>query len=99
MSDLYVKPSAGRLDSRQNSTDYDHPQETNLLNLHKAMEYDLGGKPMLRVAAKLSGPGIAGQVSAFGEPLAISPGSQISIAIQSTAQISRMDCALTWSED
>jgi hypothetical protein len=58
---------------RQNTTDYNHPTDPNLLNLHKAMEYDLGGKPMLRVAAKLSGPGIAGQVSAFGEPLAISP--------------------------
>lgn len=31
--------------------------------------------------------------------ITIPPGSQISIAIQSTAQISRMDCALTWSED
>lgn len=79
MSDLYVKPSAGRLDSRQNTTDYDHPQETNLLNIHKAMEYDLGGKPMLRVAAKLSGPGIAGQVTAFGEPLAISPTAVIQL--------------------
>lgn len=57
----------------ENSTNYDHPDEPNLLNLHKAMEYDLAGKPMIRVAAKLSGPGIAGQVSAFGEPLAISP--------------------------
>jgi hypothetical protein len=56
-----------------NSTDYIHPDEANLLNLHKAMEYDLAGKPMIRVAAKLSGPSIAGQVSAFGEPLAISP--------------------------
>ncbi len=37
------------------------------------MEYDLAGKPQLRVAAKLSGPTIAGQVSAFGEPLAIIP--------------------------
>lgn len=79
MSDLYVKPSAGRLDSRQNGTDYDHPQETNLLNLHKAMEYDLGGKPQIRVAAKLSGPSIAGQVSAFGEPLAISPTAVIQL--------------------
>lgn len=61
------------VDRYQNSTDYEHPQESNLLNLHKAMEYDLGGKPMVRVAAKLSGPSIAGQVSAFGEPLAISP--------------------------
>jgi hypothetical protein len=60
-------------DRYANSTNYEHPQESNLLNVHKAMEYDLGGKPMLRVAAKLSGPSIAGQVSAFGEPLAISP--------------------------
>lgn len=60
-------------DRRQNTTDYEHPQETNLLNIHKAMEYDLAGKPMIRVAAKLSGPSIAGQVTAFGEPLAISP--------------------------
>jgi hypothetical protein len=37
------------------------------------MEYDLAGKPMIRVAAKLSSPTMAGQVSAFGEPLAISP--------------------------
>ena len=58
---------------RQNTTDYNHPHEPNLLNVHKAMEYDLAGKPMLRVAAKLSGPSIAGQVSAFGEPLAIAP--------------------------
>ena len=58
---------------RQNTTDYEHPTDPNLLNLHKAMEYDLAGKPMVRVAAKLSGPSIAGQVSAFGEPLAISP--------------------------
>ena len=58
---------------KDNSTNYDHPDESNLLNLHKAMEYDLAGNPVIRVAAKLSGPTIAGQVSAFGEPLAISP--------------------------
>ena len=79
MAETYTNPSAGRGDSRQNTTNYDHPQETNLLNLHKAMEYDLGGKPMIRVAAKLSGPGIAGQVSAFGEPLAISPTAVIQL--------------------
>ena len=62
-----------------NSTDYFHPQETNLLNVHKAMEYDLAGKPQLRVAAKLSGPTIAGQVTAFGEPLAISPTAVIQL--------------------
>lgn len=63
----------------QNSTDYEHRDEPNLLNLHKAMEYDLGGKPQIRVAAKLSGPSIAGQVSAFGEPLAISPTAVIQL--------------------
>lgn len=67
------------VDRYQNSTDYEHPQESNLLNVHKAMEYDLGGKPQLRVAAKLSGPTIAGQVSAFGEPLAISPTAVIQL--------------------
>ena len=67
------------LPNRNNTTDYVHPQETNLLNLHKAMEYDLAGKPQIRVAAKLSGPSIAGQVSAFGEPLAISPTAVIQL--------------------
>ncbi len=75
----YVKPSAGRGDRRQNTTDYEHPQETNLLDLHRAMEYDLAGKPQIRVLAKLSGPTIAGQVSAFGEPLAISPTAVIQL--------------------
>lgn len=70
---------SGVLDQRLNSTDYIHPQETNLLNLVKSMEYDLAGKPQLRVAAKLSGPSIAGQVSAFGEPLAISPTAVIQL--------------------
>lgn len=75
----YTNPSAGRGDKRQNTTPYEHPQETNLLNIHKAMEYDLAGKPQLRVAAKLSGPSIAGQVTAFGEPLAISPTAVIQL--------------------
>ncbi len=75
----YTKPSAGRGDKRQNTTNYEHPQETNLLDLHRAMEYDLGGKPTIRVAAKLSGPEIAGQVTAFGEPLAISPTAVIQL--------------------
>jgi hypothetical protein len=56
-----------------NSTNYVHPWEPNLADLHLAMEYDLAGKPQFRVGAKLSGPSVAGQVSAFGEPLAISP--------------------------
>lgn len=31
-----------------NSTNYDHPDEPNLLDLHKAMQYDVLGKPILR---------------------------------------------------
>ena len=75
----YTPPSPGRGDRRLNTTNYEHPQETNLLDLHRAMEYDLGGKPTIRVAAKLSGPEIAGQVTAFGEPLAISPTAVIQL--------------------
>lgn len=44
----YTDPSAGRGDKRQNSTNYEHPQETNLLNVHKAMEYNVLGQPVLR---------------------------------------------------
>ena len=33
-----------------NSTAYVHPDEPNLLNLHKAMEYDPAGKPHIRVS-------------------------------------------------
>ena len=75
----YIPPPKGRGDRRLNTTNYEHPQETNLLDLYRAMEYDLGGKPQIRVAAKLSGPSIAGQVSAFGEPLAISPTAVIQL--------------------
>lgn len=45
----YVKPSAGRGDKRQNTTNYEHPQETNLLDLHRAMAYDPYGAPVLRI--------------------------------------------------
>lgn len=62
-----------------NSTNYVHASEPNLSDLHMAMDYDLQGKPLLRVAASLSGPSIAGQVSAFGEPLAISPTAVIQL--------------------
>lgn len=75
----YKAPTPGRFDKRQNTTNYEHPQETNLLSVERAMEYDLAGKPQLRVAAKLSGPTIAGQVTAFGEPLAISPTAVIQL--------------------
>jgi hypothetical protein len=45
----YTPPSAGRGDKRQNTTDYNHPQETNLLNIHRAMDYSAAGEPLLRV--------------------------------------------------
>lgn len=62
-----------------NSTDYVHSYEPNTNDLTMAMEYDLAGNPVIRVAAKLSGPSIAGQVTAFGEPLAISPTAVIQL--------------------
>lgn len=62
-----------------NTTNYDHPEDPALNDLHQSMDYDLQGKPLLRVAASLSGPSIAGQVSAFGEPLAISPTAVIQL--------------------
>lgn len=36
------------IDRYQNSTNYDHPQESNLLDLHKSMEYDGAGRPVIR---------------------------------------------------
>lgn len=62
-----------------NSTNYVHSYEPNTNDLTMAMDYDLQGKPLIRVAASLSGPSIAGQVSAFGEPLAISPTAVIQL--------------------
>lgn len=48
-SQLYTPAHhAGQLDQRLNSTNYIHPQETNLLNLVKSMEYNPGGQPAIR---------------------------------------------------
>jgi hypothetical protein len=44
----YVNPSAGRGDKRQNTTNYEHPQETNLLDLSRAMQYNSDGQPEIR---------------------------------------------------
>ena len=33
----------------QNSTNYEHPQESNLLNIHKVMQYNNTGQPVARV--------------------------------------------------
>lgn len=51
--------------SRENTTSYAHPQETNLLNVHKAMEYNLLGQPILRTVQSSSGFDPAG-TDAFG---------------------------------
>ena len=40
--------------TRDNSTSYVHPQEANLLNTHKAMQYNTDGEPELRVTNSLS---------------------------------------------
>lgn len=47
----YKAPSPGRFDSRLNTTNYDHPQETNLLNIHRAMAYNSLGEPVLRTTS------------------------------------------------
>lgn len=49
-----------------NSTNYIHPNEENLFNLHKAMEYNGEGKPALRILDTNTG---AASNSAFGEML------------------------------
>jgi hypothetical protein len=46
-----------------NSTAYEHPDEPNLLNLHKAMEYDDAGKPHVRVTLGSDNITITGDVN------------------------------------
>lgn len=51
----YRAPTPGRFDARQNTTDYVHPQETNLLSVERAMQYRADGTPELRVNSTFSG--------------------------------------------
>lgn len=54
-SQLYTpEHHSGQLDKRLNSTNYIHPQETNLLNLAKAMEYNTQGQPVIRTTSGAS---------------------------------------------
>ena len=46
-----------------NSTSYVHPDEPNLLNLHKAMEYDESGIPHVRVRLGADNITITGNVN------------------------------------
>lgn len=45
----YRAPPQGRGDRRLNTTNYEHPQETNLLDLYRAMQYDTAGQPQIRI--------------------------------------------------
>jgi len=47
--------------NESNSTNYEHPQESNLLNVHKVMQYDAEGKPELR--CHVNGVTIEGDVT------------------------------------
>jgi len=47
--------------NENNSTGYQHPQESNLFNVHNAMEYDAEGKPVVRVRVD------GGQVTISGD--------------------------------
>lgn len=48
-SQLYTPAHhSGQMDQRLNSTNYIHPQETNLLNIAKSMQYNNSGQPSLR---------------------------------------------------
>lgn len=65
---------------RPNTTNYTHPQENNLLNVHKAMEYNSLGQPVIRTVGNGSNYSSAGNIDgsrdAFGrlrisEPLTL----------------------------
>lgn len=47
----YRAPPQGRGDRRLNTTNYEHPQETNLLDLNRAMEYNSLGQPVIRTTS------------------------------------------------
>ena len=57
------------LPDRGNSTNYTHPQENNLLNVHKGMEYNAQGQPVLRTISTIDGS--PSGTTAFGEPYGI----------------------------
>ena len=52
--------------ANNNSTSYVHPEESNLLNLHKVMEYNGDGKPILRVSVGGESITITGDVTIPG---------------------------------
>ena len=58
--------------AQNNSTSYEHPQESNLFNVHKAMEYNSLGQPILRVTGSTSASATDG-VDAFGRQQVAQP--------------------------
>jgi hypothetical protein len=61
------------VDRYQNSTAYEHPQESNLLNIHKTMQYNSQGQPVARVhvdGISLEGDVIVDTVSLSSSTLA-----------------------------
>lgn len=56
---------SARGDRRQNTTSYSHPQETHLIDLHYAMEYNSLGQPIIRTVGQSSGSSTGG-TDAFG---------------------------------
>jgi hypothetical protein len=63
----YKAPTPGRFDARQNTTDYQHPQETNLLAVERALQYRFGtGEPELRVNLGANSFVISGNVNIPG---------------------------------
>jgi hypothetical protein len=61
------------VDRYQNSTDYEHSQESNLLNIHKTMQYNSQGQPVARVhvdGINLEGDVIVDTVSLSSSTLA-----------------------------
>lgn len=59
--------------SRDNTTNYLHPQETNLLNVHKAMEYNSLGQPVLRTTDGGGTGSAAAGIDAFGRSKVANP--------------------------
>jgi len=75
------------VDRYQNSTSYEHPQESNLLNVHKALEYNDAGEPVLRTSIGTSTINISGPVTIPGT-VEISNDEGNPIPITGTVEIS-----------
>ena len=58
--------------ANNNSTAYEHPQESNLFNVHKAMEYNALGQPIIRVTGSTSASATDG-IDAFGRQQVAQP--------------------------